>query len=63
MIPHHVYYQLAAVGLLWLCIMLHYLWPSRGTLSPQLPAESVPPQCKHKRSNASTPQSPQQASA
>ncbi len=24
MIPHHVYYQLAIVGLLWLCIMLHY---------------------------------------
>jgi hypothetical protein len=28
MIPHHVYYQLAVVGFLWLCIMLHYVWPS-----------------------------------
>ena len=28
MIPHHVYYQLAVVGLLWLCVMLHYLGPS-----------------------------------
>ena len=30
MIPHHVYYQLAVVGLLWLCVMLHYLGPSLG---------------------------------
>ena len=51
MIPHHVYYHLAVVRLLWLCLMLHYLWPNRGALSPPLPAESVPPQRKHKRSN------------
>ena len=31
MIPHHVYYQLAIVGLLWLCVMLHYLGPSLVT--------------------------------
>jgi hypothetical protein len=29
MIPHHIYYQLAIVGLLWLCSVLHYVWPSR----------------------------------
>jgi hypothetical protein len=33
MIPHHIYYQLASLGLLWLCIILHYLWPSRGAWS------------------------------
>jgi hypothetical protein len=55
MIPHHVYYQLAVLGLLWIFIMLHYLWPSRGALSPQLPAASVPPQFKHKRSNEPKP--------
>jgi hypothetical protein len=32
MIPHHVYYQLAIVGFLWLCLMLHYIWPSRDTV-------------------------------
>ena len=32
MIPHHVYYQLAIVGLLWLCVMLHYVWSSRGAV-------------------------------
>jgi len=37
MIPHHVYYRLAVLELLWVCIMLHYPWPSRGALSPQLP--------------------------
>ena len=29
MIPHHVYYQLAILGLLWLYVILHYFWPSR----------------------------------
>jgi IS1 family transposase len=52
MISHHVYYQLAVVGLLWLCIMLHYLWPSRGTPSPQPPAQPVLSKFKRKRSNA-----------
>ena len=33
MIPHHSYYQLAIVGLLGLCILLHYVWPSRGAVS------------------------------
>jgi hypothetical protein len=34
MIPHHVYYQLAILGLLWLCVILHYAWPSRYAPSP-----------------------------
>ena len=52
MILHHVYYELAILGLLWLCIILHSLWPSRGALSPRPPAAPVPPKCKHKRANA-----------
>jgi hypothetical protein len=55
MLAHQVYYQLALVGLLWLCIMLHDLWPSRGALSPRPPTEPVPPQLKRKRSNAPNP--------
>ena len=55
MIPHHVYYQLAIVGLLWLGVMLHYVWPSRGAVSPQPLAEPVPPQLKRKRSNEPKP--------
>ena len=52
MIPHHIYYQLAIVGLLWLCVMLHYIWPSQGAVSPVQP---VPPQCKRKRSKEPKP--------
>ena len=55
MIPHHVYYQLAVVGLLWLCIMLHYIWSRRGAVSPQPLADLVPPQFKRKRSTDPKP--------
>ena len=53
--PHHVYYQLAILGLVWLCVMLHYAWPSQSTVSPQPPAEPVSPQYKRKRSNDPKP--------
>ena len=55
MIPHHVYYQLAIVGLLWLCVMLHSVGPSRGAVSPQPPVQPVPPPLKRKRSNEPKP--------
>jgi hypothetical protein len=34
MIPHLFYYQLVVLGLLWLCVMLHAVWPSRGGTHP-----------------------------
>jgi hypothetical protein len=40
MIPHHMYYQFAILGL---CVILHYFWPSRSALSPQPLAEQIPP--------------------
>ncbi len=46
MISHHVYYQLAILGCLWLCVMLHHGWPSRSTGSHQKSAQPVPLQCK-----------------
>jgi IS1 family transposase len=55
MIPHHVYYQLAILGLLWLCVILHYFWPSRSALSPQPPAEPVPPTGKRQRADGPKP--------
>jgi transposase-like protein len=51
MIPHHVYYQLAILGLLWLCIMLHSGWPSRSTASHPRPSQPVPSQGKRTRAN------------
>jgi len=50
MIPHHVYYLLMALGCLWLCIMLHYGWPSRSTGSHPEPIEPVLLKSKRKRS-------------
>ena len=55
MIPHHVYYQLAILGLLWLCVILHYAWPSRYAPSPPKLAEPVPIMFKRKRSNEPKP--------
>ena len=51
MIPHHVYYQLAILGCLWLCIMLHSGWPSRATASHPKPPEPVSSKGKRTRSN------------
>src|SRR5216683_2382628 len=34
MILHPVYYQLAVMGLLWLCVMLHAIWSRRGDAMP-----------------------------
>jgi IS1 family transposase len=42
MIPHLFYYQLVVLGLLWLCVMLHAGWPSRGAGSQARPAEAAP---------------------
>ena len=55
MITQHVYYQLAVIGFLWLCIMLHYIWPSRSVVSPKLPTESVPTKLKRKRTSEPKP--------
>ncbi len=55
MIPHHVYYQFAILGLLWLCVILHYAWPGRYAPSPPRPAEPVPIMFKRTRSNEPKP--------
>jgi transposase-like protein len=55
MIPHHVYSQLAIVGFLWLCIMLHYVWPSQNAASPPLPTAPLPPRSKRKRTSEPQP--------
>lgn len=55
MIPHQSYYPLAIAGLLWLGIMLHEVWPSRGAASPLPPAAPVPSKSQRQRANAPTP--------
>jgi hypothetical protein len=55
MIPHLVYYHLAIVGGLWLCIMLHYVWPSQNAVSPQPLAKTLLPRSTRKRPSESKP--------
>jgi hypothetical protein len=55
MIPHLVYYQLVVLGLLWLCVMLHTVWLSRGAGAHPRPAEAKPIKPKPQRSNEPQP--------
>ena len=55
MIPYLGYSQLAIIGCLWLCLMLHYTWPSRGAVSPKRPTEPVPARFTRKRTSEPKP--------
>ena len=52
MVSHLGYYQLALIALVWLCLMLHWAWPSDPATCPP-PSEPTPP--KPKRPHESTP--------
>ena len=41
MIPHHVYYQLVMLVLLWLWLMLPHLWPSPPGVAHKIPTQSI----------------------
>src|SRR6266478_6420433 len=43
MVSHLFFYQLMFLGLLWLCIMLHYAWPNECTGGDQRPSKPLPP--------------------
>src|SRR5215475_9585678 len=47
------FYQLGFLALLWLCIMLHYRWPSDRAAHRQSPSQPASP--PHKRSREPTP--------
>src|SRR5262249_15838626 len=48
MVPNLFFYQLAVVALVWLCVMLHWVWPSdRATVQPT-PPQSMPPRRHHR---------------
>ena len=53
MIPHHVYYQLVRLVLLWLCLMLPHLWPSPPGVAHKIPTQSI--KSKRKRSREPKP--------
>src|SRR5215813_9283058 len=49
MVSHLFYYQLVLIALVWLCVMLHWAWPSDPvTVYPMIP-EPPAPRPKHHR--------------
>ena len=48
MVSHLFYYQLALIALVWLCLMLHWAWPSDPATCPP-PSEPTPPKPKRHR--------------
>ncbi len=53
MIPHHFFYLMVVLGLLWIFFMLHITWPSQCPATPQRPAEPILP----RRTRSSEPKS------
>src|SRR5262252_643267 len=49
MVSHLFFYQLVLVGLLWLCCMLHYAWPSGHVADLQRLSQPLPPSRKRPR--------------
>src|SRR5712691_9680657 len=43
MVSHLFFYQLVLVGLVWLCLMLHWAWPSDRLAGDQKPSQPLPP--------------------
>src|SRR6266849_7922253 len=48
MVPTLFFYQLVLVALVWLCVMLHWAWPSGPATCPP-PSEPTPPKPKRHR--------------
>jgi hypothetical protein len=53
MVSPLLFYQLTFLGLLWLCVMLHYAWPNECAGGEQRPSKPLPP--PRKRSSDSQP--------
>src|SRR5499427_6268910 len=53
MVSHLFFYQLVLVALLWLCVMLHWAWPSDSAAACPPPLEPIP--LPPKRHRAPTP--------
>jgi hypothetical protein len=49
MVSHLFFYQLALVALVWLCLMLHWAWPSDHVAMGPTAPEPTPPRRKRRR--------------
>jgi IS1 family transposase len=49
MVSHLFFYQLVLVALVWLCLMLHWIWPSDSVAACLTTLEPLPPRRKRRR--------------
>src|SRR5712675_557883 len=47
MVSPRFFYQLALIALVWLCVMLHWVWPSAAAACPTPLAPPPPPPTPH----------------
>jgi hypothetical protein len=55
MVPTLFFSQLVLVALVWLCVMLHWAWPSDPAMSPPTP-EPTPPAASGRGTSTSPPE-------
>jgi transposase-like protein len=49
MVSHLFFYQLVLVALVWLCVMLHWVWPSDCATAHPTPPQPMPPRRQRSR--------------
>ena len=49
MVSHLFFYQLTLIALVWLCVMLHWAWPSDSAAASPSPLGPTPPRPKRRR--------------
>ena len=49
MVSHLFFYQLTLIALVWLCVMLHGVWPSDSAAACPTPLAPTPPRPKRRR--------------
>jgi len=49
MVPNLFFYQLVLVALVWLCVMLHWAWPSDCATASLIPSRPTLPRPKRRR--------------
>src|SRR5262244_1076108 len=49
MVSHLFFYQLGLIALVWLCVILHWVWPSDSATAYPTTLESTPPRPKRRR--------------
>jgi IS1 family transposase len=55
MVSHLFFYQLMVIALVWLCLMLHWLWPSESVAERLTTAQPSPPSRKRSKGPKSFP--------